>query len=451
MAVCNLIAGALAYALAPGAMQPPRIFGRRKPISETDQVLSHSPSEDPNRLGRLTAWVLDHPRSILATLILPSIAVVYGISRLQFESNYIRIYRSHSRVAQDYRYVEDRMGGIGLIELVLPGPHESSQVTLNWLNSLRDATDHIQASHSPLVAEALSLGDVLLASDRPSSDIGPTADAEPPAERKRGGILSGLLGRGSAASATPEQVIQAKLMVLSTPGFTHFLENFWDRPTGQTRLVIRIRESADAEMKQRAFDQMLAGVKTRFGPECMLTGLSHLMTQVTQAIITTQFQSTALSCVVILIMLVLALRSVRLGVLALLPTLLAVAVVLGIMGWLGIKIDLSTALVASVATGLSVDDTFHCLLRWKHEIRAGHTVDQALRVAYAGAGPGVVLSSVAVSLGFLALVISDFIPTANFGWLVAVATLGGSIGNLVVLPACLALRVWFTDFSFRRG
>ena len=50
-----------------------------------------------------------------------------------------------------------------------------------------------------------------------------------------------------------------------------------------------------------------------------------------------------------------------------------------------------------------------------------------------------VLSSAAVSVGFLAMVFSEFVPTANFGWLVAVATMGGSLGNILLLPACLAL------------
>jgi predicted RND superfamily exporter protein len=124
--------------------------------------------------------------------------------------------------------------------------------------------------------------------------------------------------------------------------------------------------------------------------------------------------------------------------LALLPTALAVGLVLGLMGWLGIRLDLSTALVASVAMGLAVDDTFHCLLRWKQHVRSGSNTQDALRASYAGTGPGVVLSSAAVSLGFLAMMFSQFVPTANFGWLVSAATLGGSLGNLVLLPACLA-------------
>ena len=73
-------------------------------------------------------------------------------------------------------------------------------------------------------------------------------------------------------------------------------------------------------------------------------------------------------------MLTLAFRSLILAFLAIMPTLLAVAArVLGLMGWLKIKLDMATALVASVTLGLSVDDTFHCLLQFhrqrKHRFR----------------------------------------------------------------------------------
>ena len=66
-------------------------------------------------------------------------------------------------------------------------------------------------------------------------------------------------------------------------------------------------------------------------------------------------------------MLTLAFRSVVLAVLAILPTMLSVALVLGLMGWFNIQLDMATALVASVALGLSVDDTFHCLLQFHRD------------------------------------------------------------------------------------
>jgi predicted RND superfamily exporter protein len=434
MAVCNVVAGLLAFGLAAGAMRPPRFLqwaGSKSPVRSLAAA----------QVGRLTAWILGHPVLTLALFSLPCLAMGVGTQQLQFESNYIHVYRSTSRVAKDYRFVEQRLGGIGLVELVVPAPKESKEITLDWLNSVQDAALAIKTAHPELISEVLSLADVLLAEQTPplEPEIPSESDASPVEKRpKSPGLLGGLLGTSKSDAATPDQVLQTKLSFLSTPGFSHFVSNFWDRPTGQTRLLVRIRESADNEHKQRAFDEMLV-LGNALGPESKITGLSHLMTQVTRSIMTTQFQSTAWAGAAILIMLIIALRSVPLAVLALLPTVLAVGLVLGAMGWLGIRIDLSTALVASVAMGLSVDDTFHCLLRWKRELNSGRSTDEALRISYAGAGPGVVLSSTAVSLGFLALVFSEFVPTANFGWLVAVATLGGSLGNLVALPALLAV------------
>ena len=86
--------------------------------------------------------------------------------------------------------------------------------------------------------------------------------------------------------------------------------------------------------------------------------------------IATQWSTFLWSAGGILLMLTLAFRGPVLALLAILPTLLAVGLVLGLMGWLGIKLDIATALVASVALGLSVDDTFHCLLQFRRH-RAG--------------------------------------------------------------------------------
>jgi uncharacterized protein len=137
-------------------------------------------------------------------------------------------------------------------------------------------------------------------------------------------------------------------------------------------------------------------------------------------------------------MLTLALRSPLMASLAMLPTLLAVGVVLGLMGWLGIKLDMATALVASVALGLSVDDTFHCLLQFKRA-RREMSFSESLRSSYAVTGPGVLLSSTSVAIGFLTLRLSEFAPFSNFGTMVGIATAGSTVGNLLLLPACLTL------------
>ncbi len=127
------------------------------------------------------------------------------------------------------------------------------------------------------------------------------------------------------------------------------------------------------------------------------------MTRTTQAIIATQWGTFLWSAIGILLMLTLAFRSIvagRAGDPA--DHCLSVALVLGLMGWLGIKLDMATALVASVALGLSVDDTFHCLLQF-HRDRQDRRFRRRLFDSYRVSGPGVILSSLAVAVGFAAL------------------------------------------------
>jgi predicted RND superfamily exporter protein len=175
------------------------------------------------------------------------------------------------------------------------------------------------------------------------------------------------------------------------------------------------------------------------------------MTRTTEAIIATQWTTFLWSAIGILAMLTLAFRSLVLAVLAIMPTLLSVALVLGLMGWFSIKLDMATALVASVALGLSVDDTFHCLLQF-HRDRKTKRFRRRLFESYRVSGPGVLLSSLAVAIGFAALRASEFEPFVNFGTMVGIATAGSTLGNLVLLPACLTVgERWRQRWRKNRG
>jgi predicted RND superfamily exporter protein len=220
------------------------------------------------------------------------------------------------------------------------------------------------------------------------------------------------------------------------------LRSFWNRETGDTRFLIRLKEQQPAPDKTQIFRQATAAAAETFGPKTYLTGLSFLMTRTTEAIIATQWGTFCFSAISILLMLTLAFHSFVLAVLAILPTLLSVALVLGLMGWMNIKLDMATALVASVALGLSVDDTFHCLLQF-HRDRKTRRFRRRLFESYQVSGPGVVLSSLAVAIGFAALRASEFAPFVNFGTMVGIATAGSTLGNLILLPACLRLgEMW---------
>jgi len=404
LGACTLLTALLVLAISPAAMLPP--FRLEVPVRFGSRSLVGA------WMDRLLDRVTRHPGAILVGVLVVVLPITSGMIRLRYESNYINAFKPHTRVVRDYHMVESRLGGIGLVEIVVPVPPGPAleESTLGKLREVERSIAGIRRGEVPAVAHVLSLATVLDPDGRLAS--------LPPATRTR--VLADKL---DLIAATP----QAEL-----------LSGFWNAKTGQSRILVRLLEQQPAPAKAALFRQAVAAARERFGPQVYLTGLSFLLTRTTEAIIVTQWATIFTSTLGILAMLTLALRRPTLAVLALGPTLLSVGLVLGLMGWLGVKLDLATALVASVALGLSVDDTFHCLLQFRRE-RAELPFRESLFASYAVTGPGVLLSSLAVAVGFAALWFSEFAPFSIFGMMVGIATAGSTLGNLVLLPACLTL------------
>ena len=99
--------------------------------------------------------------------------------------------------------------------------------------------------------------------------------------------------------------------------------------------------------------------------------------------------------------------------------------------------NLGAAMIAAVSMGLSIDSSIHYLSRYQQEIRRGRNSAQAVDSAQSEIGLAIVLSTLALVLGFGALATSDFLPTVIFGASAALSMVGGLIGNLILLPALL--------------
>jgi predicted RND superfamily exporter protein len=414
LAVCTLVASLLTMALSPIAMLPP--FPLELPVRPG---VASRLADASNRLIR---WVVARPGAIVATVFAVVIPLGAGLSRLDYESNYINAFKPRTRVVRDYNYTEGRLGGIGVVSLVLPAGDRLDLAALAAHRGLTEAVDRLRRDGQPAVSQAVSLATVL--------------DPE-----------------GKLAALPPEQGDEAlgvKLDLIAASPQGALLKGFWsprvpgDPLTGWARLVVRVPEAQPALEKEKTFREALGlarGMKAFGDPDRRpyVTGLSYLLTQTTRGVIQSSWVTLIWSATGILLMLTIAFRGPGLALLALLPTALAVTLVLGTTAWLGVKLDIATALVASVALGLSVDDTFHCLLQFRRHRRHRDDFAESLLASYQVSGPGVLLSSVAVALGFAVLRFSEFVPFSNFGTMVGVATLGSSIGNIVLLPACLAL------------
>ncbi|MFO0960503.1 MAG: MMPL family transporter [Isosphaeraceae bacterium] len=404
LAACTAIGSLLTLAISPNAMLP--LFPMEWPIRRGSKSYAGS------WMNHLTGWVVAHPAWVVLGSLAAVIPLALGISRLSYESNYINAFKPGAAVVRDYFAAESKLGGIGLVSLLVPlkGPVDHGK--LAELAGLEKALRELPPlpDGSPSISQVVSMATVL--------------DPD--------GVVAGL------DEASQDRILAAKLELIEASPQSELLKGFWNKPEGAARLLVRVLEGQQARTKEATFDRAQEEARKRFGPEAKLTGLSHLLTRTTAGVIATQWTTFFWSTASLLVVLTIAFRGPGLAVLAMLPTLLAVTMVLGLMGWLGIKLDIATALVGSVALGLSVDDTFHCLLQYGR-LRKTMSFREALFSSYSVSGPGVLLSSLAVAVGFSVLRFSQFVPFSNFGGMVAIATLGSSLGNVALLPACLAL------------
>jgi predicted RND superfamily exporter protein len=121
------------------------------------------------------------------------------------------------------------------------------------------------------------------------------------------------------------------------------------------------------------------------------------------------------------------------------PLSIAILVLFGIMGILGINLDIATALLSSIMIGVGIDYTIHFLWRFKIERGRGLDHKEAARVTLCTAGRGIVVNAVSVILGFIPLSLSNFVPMRFFSALVVLSIFTCLISALLLVPAIVIL------------
>jgi predicted RND superfamily exporter protein len=167
------------------------------------------------------------------------------------------------------------------------------------------------------------------------------------------------------------------------------------------------------------------------------TGMFVLLTFLIESLLRDQLISFVIAAVGIGTMMALAFRSFTIGLIALVPNVFPIVLVLGTMGWVGVPINIASAMIASVSMGLTVDNSVHYLSAYRRVRRTGASVTDAIERTQTQVGRSLVFANVALIAGLSVLTMSQFIPLVYFGVLVSVAMLGGLAGNLFLLPLML--------------
>ena len=123
---------------------------------------------------------------------------------------------------------------------------------------------------------------------------------------------------------------------------------------------------------------------------------------------------------------------------AIVPNIISAALILGLMGWIGIPLDIMTITIAAINIGIGVDDSIHYIHRFREEFKQDGDFWQAIHRCHNSIARALYYTTVTVVLGFSILALSNFIPTIYFGILSGLAMITALVANLMLLPVLIA-------------
>ncbi|WP_028672118.1 efflux RND transporter permease subunit [Saccharospirillum impatiens] len=171
--------------------------------------------------------------------------------------------------------------------------------------------------------------------------------------------------------------------------------------------------------------------------EVRVAGLLPLLSATLNEVVTTTAWSYGLAAIAITVMMMALLRSISLGALAMLPNLAPILVVMGLMQALNIPLDLFTMLVATVAIGITVDNTVHFAHHFRTAFAETGDAEQAVDLAFEHAGPALLTTAVVLTIGFYVFLFSDVSSIFHFGLLSGTAFLLAVLSNFTLTPVLL--------------
>jgi predicted RND superfamily exporter protein len=359
------------------------------------------------------ALAVRRPRVVLAVAAIVTVGAIAGVARLRVDTNHIRFFAPSHPLSRSAGVIDRELSGVYSFHVWLEG-HADSLNQPEAMMRLDGLSAAIRAL--PDVRKVTSVADHV---KRVHQEIGGDRD-------NSGGI-----------PRDPLMLAQELLLFSLSDDGRRELERLVSSDYSRAQIIVRLPSMGSDRVFSAMEDaQRLASMTfANTGITATVTGSGRLFATLDHYLVRSQVSSFATAFLTIFAAMFLIFRSVRYGILAIVPNVFPVVVVLGVMGWLDISLNVATVMVAAVALGIVDDDTVHFLHRFRHGLAHGASLDRAAENAGAIEGRAALVTALVNSSGFAVLMLSEYKPSAWFGGLLAL-TLGiAFLAEVFLLPA----------------
>lgn len=381
------------------------LFGREAPAGESR--LSGAV------LRGFTHISLHRGRGTVVVSLLVGFLALAGLFALSVENSFINYFRDSTKVHQELAFIDQELGGSTPMDLVYT-ISEEEQSEEEDLVITADTVQQLQRIQKTLneyeaVGKTLSIVNF--------TELGRQINNNKPLTEYE---LTSVYW-------TVDKALRKEL-----------IGSYFNQETQQARISIRIQDTTEGLNRDQLLADIRADLKALGVPEerYALTNLFVLYQDILQKLFKSQVQSLAIVYGLLTLAFLVLFRSWRMALIGIAPNVLSTLAVLGVMGWVGIPLDLMTITIASIAMGIAVDDTIHYMHRYREEV-AEHSPEDALRRTHSSVGYALLFTTAIIVVGFSLLVFSDFLPSVYFGVLTALAMLMALIADLTLLPVLL--------------
>lgn len=371
--------------------------------------------------ARLSAWFIATMRRPVRVLIISiGIIVLSIVGMLRIEANNFLMDDIHpeAELKQDFDYLDEHYGGVRPFELAVTVKDTSRTV---W---------------DPEILSCLDTVEQYL-----ESDYGVTI---------KNSVVSAMkiLHRGSYSGMTeyyrlPEKRSKRKRIrqILRTAGKGELIKTMMDSTMRLTRIsgaLADLGNIAVQEKNKKLFKFL--DTKTLDGTlEYQVTGTAHLIDKNMSYLSSSMVKGLSLSILIVALIMGLIYRSFTVLLISIVPNIVPLLLIAGVMGFVGVELKTSTAIIFTIAFGIAVDDTIHLLGKFKYELMKGRSKMYALKRSYMTTGKAMILTTLILCSGFCLLVLSSFMGTFYLGIMLCITLFAALIADLTLLPVLLLL------------
>ncbi len=389
-------------------------------------------SKITNLLGLIS---LNNKNSIFLVTGIVIVFSVIGITKLEVENSFINYFDKNTEIYKGMKLIDEELGGTTPLEVIIKfpkkeevkkskdddefedwGDEEDSNDEKYWFT--KDKIDLITSVHNyldslPEIGKVLSFSSII--------EVATQLNNNKPL---------GTLEMGVLYSKIPESIK------------TEIIDPYLSIEDNEARISLRIIDSQEDLRRNDLINKINFDLKNKFSLEekdYKLAGVLILFNNLLQSLFKSQILTLGLVMIGIFSMFIILFRNIKLSLIGVVPNFIAAFFILGIIGMLGIPLDMMTITIAAITIGIAVDNSIHYIYRFKEEFNKIKDYNKTLKTCHSTVGVAILNTSITIVFGFSILVLSKFIPTIYFGVFTGLAMLLAMISVLTLLPALILI------------